>query len=115
MAAVVNQALSNPVVNTAAFVSTAVLAGYCLQPVPDSISKLFNENHVVKFFVLFIMTVIAMTPSSDQQLGLIALVIIALLGSLEYYRSKDAKEGFSLKTEYNKVVDGVSDILSNFN
>lgn len=87
MATIVNQALSNPIVNTTAFISTAVLAGYCLQPVPDSINKAFNTNHVLKFFVLFIMTVIAMTPSSDMQLGMIALVVVALLGVLEYYRT----------------------------
>jgi len=101
MASIINQTLSNPVVNTAAFISTAVLAGYCLQPVPDSINKLFNENHVLKFFVLFIMTVIAMTPSSDAQVGLIALVVVALLGALEYYRGKDAKEGLTTRLRYS--------------
>jgi len=92
MATIVNQALSNPVVNTTAFISTAVLAGYCLQPVPDSINQAFNTNHVLKFFVLFIMTVIAMTPSSNEQMGMIALVVVVLLGALEYYRGSESEK-----------------------
>jgi len=79
-------ALGNPVVYNAAFISTAVLAGYCLQPVPKAINNAFNTSHLLKFLVLLIMTVIAMEPADDSQLGLIALVVVLLLTALQCYR-----------------------------
>ncbi len=79
---------SNDIVRNTAFVSTAVLAGYCLQPVPETFHNAFNTQPVLKFFILFIMTIIAMKPENDFQMGVIAMIIVVLLAVLEMYRGE---------------------------
>lgn len=81
-----NKIFDNKIVGNSALIITGVLAGYCLQPVPKVFHDAFDSSNVLKFFVLFILSIVGSRPETDKQLAINAIIILVLLALVETYR-----------------------------
>jgi energy-coupling factor transporter transmembrane protein EcfT len=100
LAKAVNNVLGQRILQTVGLVTTGVLAGYCLQPVPDFVNKAFNENFLLKCMVLIIMTMIAYQPMKNGfEIATIIFIVIFLLlivEGLRYYEDGGKNNHFSV-------------------
>ena len=83
---------------------TSVYAGYTLQPVPAWINYLFDNSHVFKFMILFLIGLSNFTPfKNNDQIYQLAIVCLTILIIFYFYRKLDPyfckKEKFDNKTE----------------
>jgi hypothetical protein len=71
------------------FLISSVFLGYTLHPVPKWLNNLFENNIIFKFFVMLIVSSIAVYPMSKQEFLYIILFSIIVLSIFELLRLFD--------------------------
>jgi hypothetical protein len=86
-----NNILSMDFVRILLLLLTSVYIGFTLQPVPETLNKLFNNSNLFKFLILFIFGSIALYPLDNKKTINLSMSCIILLYLFNYLRNLDNK------------------------
>jgi len=108
VANILNLILSNSWTRALLFVVSTVFIGYTLQPIPDSLNRLFNTSTLFKFGVIVVCLACTAWPMSDNDI-LMILVISAL--TLYVFELMRTGTKYLPMREINYVTDSVSKLI----
>lgn len=75
--------------------TSSILLGYTLQPVPKWLNKLFDTSHLLKFIIIFISGLIAVypvTPRNFMYVTIFSIVVLVIFSILRYVDTWLGKE-----------------------
>ena len=75
----VNSLLLNSNTKVVLVLLFSIMAGYTLNPVPEMMKNLFNNSHLFKFFVLFMLALLTNAPVNSHKMLLCGVSVIVVL------------------------------------
>ena len=82
----------NPQLKLWVILVTSILIGYVLQPVPEWLNNMFNNNIYLKFYIIFMTGLIWSVPLKDNILVYNFVFALVLLFIMEQARGLDKKK-----------------------
>jgi hypothetical protein len=81
-----NKLLNNERVKIFLILTTSILSGYVLQPVPPFLHNLFQNSHTFKFFILFTIGMVIFHPLNNEKFIMIIFSCILILFIIDRIR-----------------------------
>lgn len=88
----INTILSDDRIRVFIFVSTCILIGYTLQPVPKWLNSMFDNSNIFKYFVILVTGIVSFYPVNNNTLFLIIIYSWVLLWLMNLARDYDKKK-----------------------